>query len=252
MAVEVSTNNILSGSGASVSRFTDSLKVGPTNPRNIIGPPTNNWIWAPLSGDTPTAGAFIPGFNFGAVIPAPGNLGCAINPVSYAGTTYSFCGGIIPAVAYVGSPIYNAKTKFVQVAFNTIANGVVGIGYGNYEDVSGTGIGGSSNINHDAYVVQWGAASYSLQRYNSGAGTVSLQAVGAALVGGDVIRMSMDTTVPGQTTIIVLKNGVAPVPTTVDNNALRLSGGAFPFICFVNFAAGFAGTVFNFDCGVGL
>jgi hypothetical protein len=256
MAVEVGTINILSAGQALITGFTDTMAVAPGIARNILSPPSEDWIYLNLSGDTPTAGPFLPNFTFGNAL-AGGGLGLASSFVSYAGTTYSMACGISPVVCYVKSPYYTSLTKFVQCTFDSAAAMIGCIGICNFIDTSGTGAAGSSNINHDAYMVDLspagvGAGADRLQRFNSGAGPTSLNA-GVALVVNDVIRASFDFTNPAQVTVTVKKNGVTQY-TVVDNNVNRMpsSGLAFPVIAVYSIAGGASFKAKNFSCGVGL
>jgi hypothetical protein len=247
MAVEVSPLNVLGGGSLGVASFSDTLAVAPSGPRNIISPPSEDWMYIPLGGDTPTAGAALPTFTFGNVLSGGGGTGLIIGDVSYAFTTYSFAAGIMPVVMGIGSLFYKAKQKFVQITFNNFSLETASIGMGNYIDASGTGVAGQSAICHDAYTLDIGGT---LQRWNSGA-TNTVLVAGFSPVQGDVLRLSVDFTNPAQATIVVKRNGVTQ-STTNDVSGNRLTGLAFPFIQANSFGAAPTSGWKNFSCGIGL
>ena len=246
--------NFLNFGSPPVTSFSDSMAVGPAFPRNPISPPSDKWIYIPLGGDTPTAGAALPSFAF-AIALNGGGFGLGISQISYAFTTYSFSAGITPVSMFVGSRFYNASQKFVQYTFDRISNGSVGIGICNYVDATGVGSNGSGQINHDCYLVDQGgggAGVPGLIRFNSGANNVILNAGTGTLQQGDVCRVGFDFTNPAQVSIQVSTNGVLRY-TQVDNAANRLTGPAFPIIaCYSMGGAGVNAGSKNFSCGIGL
>lgn len=254
MAVIVRSLNILANSGAggvAVTSFSDSMAIGPPLARNLMSPPTDNWLFLVLSGDTPTAPIAMGNFIFGQALSGGGN-GMAAPFTNYGAATYGMATGICPAVAYVGSPIYNAKQKFVQFKFDSFVTQQTGIGIMNFLDTSGIGVAGSNNICHDCYLVDMAGQPLRLLRFNSGAAVTTLQAA-SALALNDVVRASFDFTNPAQVTIVVKKNGVTQY-TIVDNAAARLpsSGLSFPVIASYAFSGGGSFLSSQFSCGVGL
>jgi hypothetical protein len=257
MAVEITPLSILGGvSAPPVTSFSDTMATAPAQARNVLAPPSEDWIYLTLGGDTPTAPTFIPTFTFGNAL-SGGGFGLSCGFVTYGGTTYVMACGICPVVCYVKSPYYTSLTKFVQCTFDSAAAMIGCIGITNFIDTSGTGVGGSNNICHDGYMVDLspagvGAGGDRLQRFNSVANPTSLNA-GTALVTNDVIRASFDFTNPAQVTITVAKNGVTQY-SVVDNSANRMpsSGLAFPVIAIYSLAGGAAFKAKNFSCGIGL
>jgi hypothetical protein len=243
------------GGASLVTFFADSLAIAPAAPRNVISPPSDNWIYVPLGGDLPVSNPIaMATYTFGQLL-SGGVTGLKFGQVQYGvNPPYSFATGIIPRVAYVGSPIYAAKIKFVQYTFNNIANAQFGIGIVNFTDATGTGSAGTAQINHDAYIVDQGgggAGTPGLIRYNSGANNIVINAGTGAAQLNDVIRVSFDFTNPAQASIQVRRNGVLTY-TQVDAAANRLTGNGCPVIAVISLANALAGGCNNFSCGVGL
>lgn len=254
MAIEVSPLNILALGGAGtppVTSFSDSMSVAP-GARNLNTPPSEQWLLLMLGGDTPTAVCSLGNFLFGATLVGGGN-GLSAAFTNYGGApTYGMAMGICPTVAYIGSPIYTAKQKFVQMTFNSFVTQQTGIGILNFLDTSGVGVAGSNNICHDCYLVDMAGQPLRLERFNSGSAVTTLQAASALAI-NDVVRASFDFTNPAQVTIVVKKNGVTQY-TIVDNAAARLpsSGLSFPVIASYAYSTGGNFLASNFSCGVGL
>jgi hypothetical protein len=176
-----------------------------------------------------------------------------------ANPPYSFAFGIIPVVAFVGSFIYKASQKFVQITYNNVTPNLMQtvLGVINFDDATGTGVAGNGAICHDAYALldqngNVGTGMPGVYRYNSGvAGPTNLFANTGNLAQGDVVRLSFDFTNASQVSIIAKRNG-ATVFSGVDNSANRLTGQCAPYIgCTVMANAGSAGYK-NFSCGIGL
>jgi hypothetical protein len=239
--------------GTNIFRYTDSMATGPGAPRNVISPPTENWVYIVLGGDSPySAPVAMPTFGFGTVLASGGGLGCGLGASYFApNPTYNITSAISPIVAYVGSQIYLAKQKFIQIVFNDATGMAPVMGFANFLCASGTGVAGQNAINQDAYTFRIDTRGF-FQRWNSGATVVTLHADLGGVTQGDVHRMSLDQTVPGQVSITYTLNGVVQY-TVVDNAVGRVANSCFPIIGNVQFAgAGPTGGVKLFDCGVGL
>jgi hypothetical protein len=251
MAVEVAPLNILGVPNPPITRFTSSLAVAPGTARNIISPPSDDWIYIPTGGDTPTAGAALGTYNLGTAL-VGGGFGLGMSRSSYAFTTYSFATALCPAVLYLTNPsFYNAKQKFIQITFDSVSLLAASMGFMNYIDASGTGVAGTGAICHDAYTCRIDTRSQ-IDRWNSGATVTNLHASSGAPVLNDVYRFSIDQTTPGQVTVRYTLNGVFQF-SVVDNAAGFVSGPLFPIIGSFQFAgAGSTLTCKNFDCGIGL
>jgi hypothetical protein len=250
----------IAGDTPPVTSFSDTMGTAPLNSRNVISPPSDNWVLVPLGGDSPYSNPIsVPNFKFGQTLSGGGGFGLGIVQTQFgANPPYSFAFGIIPVVAYVGSVIYNATTKFVQVTYNNITANLMQtvLGVVNFIDASGTGVAGNGAICHDAYALvdqngNVGTGLPGVYRYNSNANLTNLFAAAGNLAQGDVVRLSFDFTNASQATIIGKRNGTT-VFTVVDNSATHLLKTCSPFIgCTVMANAGSAGYK-NFSCGVGL
>lgn len=243
-----------------ITSFSDSLAVAPPSARNPISPPSDNWVLVPLGGDSPyTNPLSFPNFNFAQTLSSSGGFGLGITQVQFgANPPYSFAAGIIPVVAYVGSPIYLATQKFVQITYNNITANLMQtvLGVVNFVDASGTGVAGNGAICHDAYALldqngNAGTGMPGVYRFNSGATLANIFAATGNLAQGDVVRLSFDFTNSAQVTIVAKRNG-STVFTGTDTAASRLTGPCSPFIgCTVMANGGSAGYK-NFSCGIGL
>jgi hypothetical protein len=229
------------------------MAVGPGAPRNVVAPPTENWVYVVLGGDPIYAAPVcMPTFGFGATLAGGGGLGCSLQATYFApNPAYNIVSAISPIVAYVGSQIYLAKQKFIQIVFNDATGMAPVMGFANFLCASGTGANGQNQINNDAYTFRIDTRGF-FQRWNSVANPTLLHADLGGVTQGDVHRMSLDQTVPGQVSITYTLNGVVQY-TVVDNAANRVGNSCFPIIGNVQFAgAGPTGGVKLFDCGVGL
>jgi hypothetical protein len=238
-----------------VTGLTDSLGTAPAFARSVIGDPSDSWSYRILGGNTPIANPpALPTFNMGAALAGGGGNGLGLGALYFgANPPYTIAAGIVPLVCDVGSAYYNAQKKFIQITFNDAAGMAPVIGWCNFIDLSGSGVAGNDQINHDAYAFRIDNRGL-LTRYNSGGpngGTV-IHAVGGAPVQGDVHRLSIDQTVAGQVTLIYTLNGVVQY-TVVDNAANRVANQLFPLIGNLQFAgAGPSGGCKNWSCGLGL
>jgi hypothetical protein len=171
-----------------------------------------------------------------------------------ANPPYTCAAGIVPLVCDVGSLYYNAQKKFIQITFNDNTGGAPVIGWANYLDVSGSGVAGNDQINHDSYAIRIDRQVL-MTRYNSGGpngGTVLVADNGIAAAQGDIHRFSIDQTVLGQVTLVHTRNGVIQ-NTVVDNAASRVANQLFPFIGNLQFSGvGPTGGVKNFSCDLGV
>lgn len=233
--------------------YTDSLAVAPGLPRNVLSPPSDNWILTCLSGDSPYSSPIdVPSIGFGQSLSGGGGTGMKITTTQWgANPPYSLAMGIIPVIlAAVTSGYYTATQKFVQYTFNSSANIQAGIGIVNFVDATGTGAAGSSNINHDCYLVDESGGHYRILRFNSGAAVSILASVGTPTQ-GDVVRLSCDFTNVSQVTLTLTVNSVV-ISTVVDANANRLTGPAWPVIAAYSMATGADHEAKLFSCGIGL
>jgi len=258
MAIEVTPLNVLSGGLVIPSSFTDPLDNSfGANPNNTT---FNNFNWyftllglgTPLANPPQVNGAYL----FGQPLSGGGGTGMTTGITQFgANPPYFITNGIIPIRLLpafndlsIGSAFYIAKKKFVQFTFNALgANNAAGVGLINFEDLSGAGAGGNSQIDHDAYILRCDGF---LIRYNSGSANSVLQG-GIAFAQGDIWRIGFDASNAAQTVIILKKNGVTQF-TITDNNANRLTGNAFPVICCIASSVGvWQFEIKNFSCGLG-
>jgi hypothetical protein len=244
--------NFLNFGKAPVLNFSDSLATAPAQGRNVVNPPSEDWIYIVLSGDTPYSSPIaMPTFTFGQPLAGGGGTGCALLSTFWAANpTYTLASAIAPITTYVGSPVYKSQKKFVQVTFNDSTASAPVIGFANFICASGTGSAGQSLINQDAYTVRCDLRG-NLQRWNSGAAVTTLHGTIAGIAQGDIHRLSMDQTVGGQVSLTYTLNGVAQY-TVVDNAATAVTNFTFPFLGNVAFANGATGGVKLFSCGTGL
>jgi len=170
MAVEVSPLNILGGGTPAVTGFSDTMATAPAFARNAISPPSDDWLWTPLSGDSPLATPTATGlFSFGVALPAGGGNGLQVSTLQWAiNPLYELTCGIVPVVCYTKSLYYAAQKKFVQVQYNNGSGTIAfALGWMNYIDLSGSGAAGNQNFNHDGYAIRLDTRGL-LQRWNSG------------------------------------------------------------------------------------
>jgi hypothetical protein len=256
--MEISTSTFGPFGGSPPTSFVDPLSNASgsiAGPLNLATVNTFNWFFSFLGWDTPfaTPADFITFFSFGQTLSGGGGTGLTVSGQAFGAGTYNWFCGIIPTRMAPGlgpftSPYYASKTKFVQFTFNAInANCAGGVGIINFEDLSGTGVAGSSNICHDAYILRCDG---NMIRHNSGAANSVLQG-GIVFTQGDVWRMSMDATAASPTVIRLTKNGTL-FATINDNNVNRLQGPGMPFIGAVMVGPGPQFEIKNFSCGVGL
>jgi hypothetical protein len=262
--VEV-VNPIISSGGSRISSsFVDPLDNSfgaNTGPLNLASVNNFNWFYSILGWDTPflTPVEFMNAFSFGQALSGGGGTGMT-SGLSQMGANppYMVPCGIIPIRLMPGLPsnvassYYSAKQKFVQLTFNALgANNSAGFGLINFEDKTGTGVGGASNICHDAYIIRMDGF---FIRYNSGAANSVLNNIGAGnFVQGDVWRLSMDATNAAQTVCVLTRNGTT-FATITDNNINRLTGPAMPVIAGIASSAALGAWQFevkNFSCGLG-
>lgn len=231
--------------------FSDSMGVAPANPRNSLSPPSDNWLYTIVSGDPPLSTPVAIGqFGFGQTLAGGGGVGCTIGQVIFSvNPLYFLTAGISPIVAYIGSPIYTAKQKFLQFTSNDWTNSPsMAFGYMNFIDATGTGAAGNKSVNHDGYFIDTTGA---IIRSNSVAAPTTLHAGTVTYPQGTVVRLSIDQTVAGQVTLTLSYGGVVQY-SSVDNNANRVSGPMFPLLCITNMTSTSSGGMKNFSCGVGL
>lgn len=215
MAVEVSPLNVLGGGPAPITSFADSMATGSSQGFN------NGWVLIPTRYDIVPFAATIhgPKFNMGQPVTG-GGLGLEIDNWGN-GAGYVMSQAIVPRV--IIPTLYVVKQQFVQMTW--LRNSSQGCGmcaFLNLESLSGVG-----NENCDTYrlnMVNVAGNGFTLTRLNAGVANVDLAANIVALVSGDVIRMSVDSTNPAQTTIIIKQNGVVRA-TVNDNNANRVQFG---------------------------
>jgi hypothetical protein len=235
--------------GATVTSFSDSLGTA-TAPAMQAGVNNKNWFYTIMGWNLPfnnPNGAM--NYNFGSAV-AGGGTGLEIDEFQTAANPlYEISTGIFPLIVY--QSLYSRPVKFVQITFlsTTATSPETGIGFANFEDLSGTGQAGNGVISHDCYFLGIFNGTVNLVRYNSGVLNATLFSSGVAPTIQDIYRLSMSVNV-GNVTLVVTKNGTI-INTTVDNNANRVQIGS-PGIFSAFQVAGRFTQYKNFSCGLGL
>jgi hypothetical protein len=230
-----------------ITSFSDTLAVGGggLGTTSING----NWVRIPTRYNiTPFGASFHgPEFNMGQSVTG-GGLGLQVDNWGN-GAAYFFSQAIVPRL--IINSLYNLTQQFVQATW--LRNSTQGCGlcaFLNLELLSGGGV--SDCDTYRLNLVNSGGLGFTLTRINAGSAAVDLATNISALVSGDVIRMSVDSTNPAQTVITIKQNGVQ-VSQVTDNNANRVSKG-WPGIYGenTNNTAVNGLQLKNFSCGKGL
>lgn len=242
------------GPPAGTSSYSDTLAIAPANARNVISPPSDDWAYVILGGDsTYSSPITMPTFLFAATLSGAGGLGLAIGQSEWgANPPYTLAAGIVPLNVFTKtSGYYIANQKFVQYTFNSNTAIQAGEGIFNFVDASGTGVAGNGNICHDCYLVDTAVSHYRVQRFNSIANPTQLMSVGTPTQ-GDIVRLSFDFTNALQVTITLKVNGLV-AGVAIDNSANRITTGlAWPVIAGYSLANTALAEYKNFSCGTGL
>lgn len=239
-----------------ITSFSDTF-TDAGNLTNLGNPNSSNtfkqgWIQTSVNWDTAfTQPCSFPSFSFNAALSGGGGFGLKVTANQMAiNPTYSIAMGIIPRVLLGSQKYYTFPQKFVQWTFNAVAAGVIpGVGFVNFECNSGTGVAGNNGaMANDGYVMRIDLGT--TERHNSGAGPTNLHAA-VTQTQGDVFRLSQDSSVAGQVTITLTRNGTVQY-SVIDNAANRTNGNAFPVIyCAASSLAGLV-ELKNFSTGIGL